>query len=399
MSNVVATDAGLALLKEALAQTKRNENGKFNQLDLAEKAYVSERTVRRFLKRTDPISETYARSICQALNVNFDDVVEVDRLKSGDHPFKYGDPVSGDQFYGREKALKFIGDRLKQGTSVNLIGLRRSGKTSLLKYLMENWFQSICSTPEKTIMVFMDLSTPLYATPLDLTEGLRRGIEKKMPRTKSPWKKDENGDVWSVQDGLEDVKEQGFQVVVVMDEFEAIGQKLEQFQDWGNDWRSKASTDGLFTMVVASQRSIPEFYKTHQKTSPFENIFNLFVLGAMEPEEWQELVQDGFGQQNTPAIVSRIDDLSGGLPYYVQLAASALWESNGDGKLARVLFDREAGERFRILWGDLEEKERATLLSGEGVSLRLKDYGLVRSNGRLFSSAFGDWIKENGGAI
>jgi hypothetical protein len=40
-----------------------------------------------------------------------------------------------------------------------------------------------------------------------------------------------------------------------------------------------------------------------------------------------------------------------------------------------------------------------SLEAGGAIGERLVRYGLVRSNGRLFSSAFGDWIKENGGAI
>jgi hypothetical protein len=36
---------------------------------------------------------------------------------------------------------------------------------------------------------------------------------------------------------------------------------------------------------------------------------------------------------------------------------------------------------------------------GRGMRDRLTRDGLVRSDGSLFSSAFGDWIKENGGAI
>jgi transcriptional regulator with XRE-family HTH domain len=400
MGDVLATDVGLGLLNEAIARTENDRGKSWTQLDLASAAKVSERTVRRFLKREEAISEVNARSICQALNVRFEDVVESDKTgQSGQNPFAYGKPVSADRFYGRKEVLKFVGDRLRQGTSVNLVGLRRSGKTSLLRYLMSDRFKASLSEPEKTIFVFLDLSTKGCATPLDLTEGLRRGIEKGMG--KSPWRKDENDDAWVVQEALEDVRDRGFRVVILMDEFEAIERKLDVFQEWATDWRSKASTGGLFTMVVASQRSLAEFYQSHNRTSPFDNIFNLFIVGAME--EWQDLVLDQW--KLSAEGLSWVDGLAGGMPYYVQLAASMLWDAEENTGLARMNFMTEAEGRFVVLWRDLEEAERSVLRSAmdgqqKGAIVdRLVRYGVLRGDGRLFSSAFGEWIRENGGAV
>jgi transcriptional regulator with XRE-family HTH domain len=408
MGDVLATEKGLGLLNEAIARTENDRGKSWTQLELASAAKVSERTVRRFLKREDGISEVNARSICQVLNVNFEDVVEsVKTGQSSQNPFTYGTSVSPDRFYGRNEALKFVGDRLRQGTSVNLVGLRRSGKTSLLRYLMDDRFKPSLSEPEKTIFVFLDLSTNACATPLELTEGLRRGIGKKMG--KDPWRKEENDDVWVVQEGLEDVRDRGWRVVILMDEFEAIERKLDLFQEWATDWRSKASTGGLFTMVVASQRSLAEFYQSHNRTSPFDNIFNLFIVGAME--EWRELVLDQW--KLSADALSWVDGLAGGLPYYVQLAASMLWDAEENTGLARMNFVTEAEGRFGVLWRDLEEAERSVLRSlsevnpkgsipvpgGVANGNRLVRYGLVRSSGGLFSSAFGEWIRENGGAV
>ena len=408
MGDVLATDMGLGLLNEAIARTENDRGKSWTQLDLASAAKVSERTVRRFLKREDPISAVNARSICQALNVRFEDVAESDKTgQSGQNPFTYGTPVSANRFYGRKQVLKQVGDRLRQGTSVNLVGLRRSGKTSVLRYLMDDRFKESLSEPEKTIFVFLDLSTTACARPLDLTEGLRRGISKRMG--KAPWRKEENDDAWAVQEGLEEVRDRGWRVVVLMDEFEAIERKLDLFQDWATDWRSKASTDGLFTMVVASQRSLAEFYQSHDRTSPFDNIFNLFVIGAME--EWEALVLEQW--KLSADGLSWVDGLAGGMPYYVQLAASMLWDAEENTGLARMNFMMEAEGRFGVLWRDLEEAERFPLREATPTMLRslsevkpkgsigdrLVRYGVLRSSGGLFSTAFGEWIRENGGAV
>jgi len=52
--------------------------------------------------------------------------------------FRYGKPVTGKYFINREKELKKIHDILSEipkggGNNIALIGLRRTGKTSLLK--------------------------------------------------------------------------------------------------------------------------------------------------------------------------------------------------------------------------------------------------------------------------
>jgi hypothetical protein len=120
----------------------------------------------------------------------------------------------------------------------------------------------------------------------------------------------------------------------------------------------------------------------------------------MEELEWQELIRDQW--QVSLEELGWVDGLAGGLPYYVQLAASALWDANRDREQARDWFRQEAVGRFVRLWRDLEEGEREVLRSleaGGAIGERLTRYGLVRSDGSLFSSVFGDWIKENGGAI
>jgi hypothetical protein len=409
---VAPSQDGLRKIEEAMNAKCWDSLAVANAVSQSSKFNTSmdQKTMDRFLgkdRKNPRIDKKFAQMICSVLGLKYEDVVEmplrIDRsgqlATDKPNPFTYGTPVSADRFYGRKEVLKFVGDRLRQGTSVNLVGLRRSGKTSLLRYLMSDRFQASLSEPEKTIFVFLDLSTTACATPLDLTEGLRRGIEKGMG--KSPWRKDENDDAWVVQEALEDVRDRGFRVVILMDEFEAIERKLDVFQEWATDWRSKASTGGLFTMVVASQRSLAEFYQSHHRTSPFDNIFNLFIVGAME--EWQDLVLDQW--KLSAEGLSWVDGLAGGMPYYVQLAASMLWDAEENTGLARMNFVTEANGRFGVLWRDLEEAERSILRSLSAVKpkgaigQRLVRYGVLRGDGRLFSSAFGEWIRENGGAV
>ena len=109
-----------------------------------------------------------------------------------------------------------------------------------------------------------------------------------------------------------------------------------------------------------------------------------------------------------------VDRVSGGMAFYVQMAASMLFQY-GDLEEADQEFWFQAEDRFMKLWRDLTGPERSALKfamglggveAGRGLRDRLVRYGLIRfpfrealpTDGRLFSPAFGEWIRENGGA-
>jgi hypothetical protein len=113
----------------------------------------------------------------------------------------------------------------------------------------------------------LDLQSNPVSAPAGIGEGLRRGIMQQQ-QGRAPWKQDENDDDWAVNDGLEALRDRGVRLIVMLDEFEAISSRLEQFQGWGEDWRlsareaspTKASTQGLFSLVV-STRPINKMYQ------------------------------------------------------------------------------------------------------------------------------------------
>lgn len=69
--SVLATEHGIEILKKA--QTEK----RWTQKVLAKRASISERTIRRFFRRQQPVDESYARIICQVLGVEFADVIDV----------------------------------------------------------------------------------------------------------------------------------------------------------------------------------------------------------------------------------------------------------------------------------------------------------------------------------
>lgn len=418
--SVRATQAGIEILKAARSRTRRELDGKvWTFLDIATEAGMSEKTVSRFFKGGD-VDDAYARSICRSLQISFEAVIEMtvelepsadqtEPDKSGQmrepsmdgSPFIWGRAVPPDRFYGRVQEMREVSSRLgkQQPESVNLVGLWRSGKTSLLQ-LMQARPEVFCGADAlmqgyPPLMVMLPLQDARYQTPEGMVEGIRRGIEHHQGR--SPWAKEANQDPYEVADGLEALRDRGVRLIVMLDELEAIEHRLEQFQGWGEDWRSKASA-GMFALVIASRRPLEEVYAQVGLTSPFANIFSRTVLGPLAVADWQRLVREGWPQVGT-AELDWVDDLAGGMPFYVQMAAGLLWLYEGDFDKARREFAFQAESRFRELDRGLTAAEQQAIRTGKGLSSamidRLERYGVLREDGRLFSSAFTVWLRQN----
>src|SRR4028118_112863 len=324
--------------------------------------------------------------------------------KTDSNPFGYGKPVSPERFYGRKKAILDVKSRIGgiSSESINIVGMRRNGKSSILALITERT-ERFCQPKQKPLIVNLDLQSPKFHTPKGIIEGLRREIFKQTGT--EPWRQDVNDDPYEVEDGLIRLQEQGDRLIVLLDEFEGIIRRLEQFQEWGEDWRAKASA-GRLAMVIASKRPLSEDWKTRFPTSNFPNLFSTEILGALEEEFWHGLVKDGFIQSGEMDVVPNqlidwIDELTGGLPFYVKMAASMFWQY-GDYEQARTKFIYQATPRFKELWDDLTPWERQIMKNAGGkistqsdaVVDSLKLHGLLRSDGGLFSSAFAEFVRN-----
>ncbi|MEM6837042.1 MAG: ATP-binding protein [Cyanobacteria bacterium P01_C01_bin.120] len=317
--------------------------------------------------------------------------------REGPNPFIYGPAVPPDRFYGRRQAIDDIKNRIGgvEPQSINIVGLRRNGKSSMLRYVKER-IHEFCTPEQKPLVVLLDLQDRRFHTPLGILEGLRRGIKKQTGA--EPWAREDNNDDFELQDRLEALRDQGYRLIVLFDEFGAIGKRLEQFQDWGDDWRAKASTS-LVTLVIASRRPLGEIYQTLNLTSPFDNVFSTTILGALEPEAWRQLLQQ---DQLSEAEISWVELIAGKLPFYSQLAAAMVWQhSNLD--LAHQAFDQQAQPYFAGLWKELTTVEQQALKQTLDSSLpipptavveQLKLHGLLQSDDQLCGAGLASFVGE-----
>lgn len=328
---------------------------------------------------------------------------EARQERTGVNPFEYGLPVTPAHFFGRRRQLADVKSRIGaiSAQCISIVGLRRSGKTSLLRYIRERPME-FCQASQQPLIIYLDFQSERYHTPEGVIEGLRREIAK--VSGSEPWSRNENGDEYAVEDGLSALRDRGHRLIVLIDEFERISARLDQFQNWGEDWRAKASA-GLLALVVASRRPLAEIYKLCGLTSPFGNIFNTTILGALEKEEWQGLVGKGFNSSGVEVRENELDfieELTGGQPFYTQMVAALLWQFEDHGKVYSE-FKFQAEPIFASLWNELSEVERRTIRqisngsigpgAGDSVTKLLGLYGLLKANGQVFSRVFEEYVR------
>jgi hypothetical protein len=327
-------------------------------------------------------------------------------------PFEYSQPVSPDRFYGRHKQMTDIKNRIGGTTaqSISIIGLDYSGKSSLLRYIHERP-QKFFQPAQQPLTVLLDLQDRHLRTPQGMTEALRQAIAHEIGTP--PWPPEANEDTHAVDAGLAAVRDTyGRRLVVLIDDFERIGARLEQFQAWGVAWRERA-LHGSCALVIASKRPLAEIYDTYQSTMPFDGLFEHTTPGTFETYEWHLLVRSGFargGIHLSDADMALIDELAGALPCYTQLAAAMLWQHR-DAEKTRAAFTAQVWPRFRTLWHSLSEAEQHALntavMEMEGssganglttphaqVQVALQEHGVLRPDGHLFSSVFTAFVQH-----
>ncbi|MBM4460261.1 MAG: ATP-binding protein [Chloroflexi bacterium] len=352
----------------------------------------------------------------------------------GIHPYIVGPAIERpEHFYGRGNEVRQFFSLLRalQLHSMQVIGLRRSGKTSFLKYVshpkvLEREFAGC----PPLIAALVDLQAEIR-TPSDFYSAVARSICRS-PRL--PERHDPPGvlsdraafDRWLQSPWLE-----GYRFVILLDEFEAL-KDTEAF-DTHFFWSLRSLVGDKFAWVTASFRDL---YRLSQKlgnsdpTSPFFNVFHPapIVMGTLTDSEALDLIHRPLVPYNIKlsAMACRaIQDLAGKQPFFLQAVADQWVQSDYRGwSIRKIKQDvahhlyQQLSRHFRPCWDHLSESERHCLsfvaedrLPAKAVSAfhdindikedfeELTKYGLLEAqNGRtrILGSMFSEWVRRQG---
>ena len=215
-------------------------------------------------------------------------------------PFIVGPPITNPrQFFGRERELRRLFNLIKRLPLQNaaIIGPRRSGKTSLLYYLM-----SICTAPETELRpgqrndwlpnglqycwVYVDFQDVRVQSRLGLMTHLLKGMGM-------AWQEETEPSLEQFMDVvIEGLKQP---TVVLMDE---VGVGLARCPELDDSfWESlralaTTQTNGILGFVLATNENPMELAQRNGHSSPFFNIFGFTsYVGPLELHESNQLIE------------------------------------------------------------------------------------------------------------
>lgn len=319
--------------------------------------------------------------------------------RMGSTPFEYQQPVSPDRFYGRHRHIAAIKTCIAtpNGPTIDLVGLPHSGKSSLFAYLASR--PSKIAPPNSHPIVVLAELTPTLA-PDVIIEQLRQSIEDDVGT--SPWPAHQAADASLIDERLAQLAQESLRPVVLLDTSMPHAISLEELQEWQRAWQATAAAPHcpLILARTATAESAPF-------ASPLclHNLSETITLGALERYEWHLLVRNGFAKGRIHVQESDLmllDDLAGGLPMYVQLAAALLWEYQ-DHQQTADYFAAQTQPMMQALWETVSDDYRHALRFAAGIEQTPPDedvqqylhrIGMLRNDGRLWSTIFERLIHE-----
>jgi len=324
------------------------------------------------------------------------------------NPYSYGRPIQDPGgFYGREQQLHDIFEHIEKKECVNVVGERRSGKTSLLYRLESREEQVSRGADPKALFVYVDAeiipqSPDGFFREVFTQVGLRYAhLQLQLPDT----------ELAEQQVRLLFKDMQPYRLIVLVDEFECISQ-CEAFPPRFFVFLRGLSFCYDISFILSTHRRLFECCTPEVVTSPFPNIFKTVEVGPFAPEEYEHFVKDTSRRGGAPLQLVQEDvaKLAGYFPYLVQMACwhyYQVWTESGSldeesRTEVRRRFDQEAAPHLRAVWSRyLSDEERDTLLhllAGESsarpnVVWRLQKRGYIQDD-HLASVALADYIRD-----
>jgi hypothetical protein len=205
------------------------------------------------------------------------------------NPFTYGNPITNPaRFIGRRREIEQVQSRLLNAEfeSSSIVGERRIGKTSLLKYLSHPDVVRKAGFPaELYIFVYVDLQIFDPAkSPTDFWRRVLQAIKRlidddEVQRMMDDVSQVEPIDTFILDDLFTFVDDANLHIVLLLDEFERVTQNKNFDVDFFSGMRAMAIHHNL-ALITCSRRELVEL--THSKEvqdSPFFNIFAVTTYG------------------------------------------------------------------------------------------------------------------------
>lgn len=295
------------------------------------------------------------------------ELVSVDTVTS---PFIAGPPITTDaDFFGREQQRAQIVEALKRCQPIQLLGERRMGKTSLLRWVERHVGALWPGWP----VAWVDAAALAERSPGGLVRAIGESLGMERPSL--------------------------FPMVLLVDEAAALAAPGQAFDATFLALLRAASQKQQLVWVSTSHADLHGLFEDDHLTSPFLNDSLKLQVGALEAKAADSLL----AQELEPEMAGAALEAAGRVPYPLQWIADALfrvgvWDAAVDAlrEALEPAFDswwrwRDGAEK-RLLGACVEGMALVGLSDHDRRTLRrLVDRGLVAEEAGRFSLAGAAW--------
>ena len=326
------------------------------------------------------------------------------------NPFaNFGDIVSGDRFIGRQEWLRLVARRVLQGGNLELVGIPRIGKSSLIyqeimehkRKLLEERYLPLwinLDTYDDSQSFFRSLITECVdelKTSGYLTETMEYTANEVLQEaaTWTDW-------VQGLKDFFRKVRSANIRTIFILDEFDAARYIFKGKASAFQTLRQLASQpDWKVTLVTTSRRPIRDIEEQARGASTLYGVFqrrDLSMFGEADMEAYFAHLA-ALGIPFTSLLKERIDFYCGRHPYILEMLGYEIVETfyaqQGDGvdvdalahSIERPLVDYY-DQLTNLLREDGKLDKLLQILFGPVIDVKPTDvdellqYGLIKSN-------------------
>jgi hypothetical protein len=311
------------------------------------------------------------------------------------NPFTFDTPIRQSQsFVGRQREVAEIFQAIQAAGNVSIVGERRLGKTSLLRYIADPEIrQQNGLSVERYLFAYLSFEGRPTITPVRVWRQLLHGLLSQLEQVRLIGQarqllKQQNVTLDGIEDWVGAAKDSGLTLVILFDQFgvAAANPKLGvEFYAHLRDLNARHAS----SCVLASQRPCTDLRYAHPEvlTSPLFNNWRRVTLEGLSPAEVDELIERAL--QDSEIRFSRadrvfIDHVAGPHPCFVKLAAHHVFAAYAserklpDGQPdTRWIVDRMrdyGAGHLRHYWDNSKNGEKVILaalaLAGRGRALQ-----------------------------
>jgi hypothetical protein len=301
------------------------------------------------------------------------------------NPFIYGKPVPSEKHIGRRRELRTLFSRLRNGECTAVVGEPHIGKSSLLRCVQDQEIQQEWLGQETTRYILVEMDCHILPHQFGSQDFWRQALTRVQEATPGDEAVCQQMDViiknqfgcFTLEGLFKLLGQQGKHVVLLIDEFDSLltHPNFNSAEFFGG-LRSIASRTDSLQLITASRTSMTEMNRRTQEInplgSPYFNIFGEVVLRPFSEKAMNQLLDQAlessgirFGEDDQ----AYIRWLSGGHPYRVQAAASALFDAitdelDGEERYATAseYFYERAAAHFDDLWQHLDDAARTVMV-------------------------------------